>query len=117
MDPKKLENHMNYKLNKKSDVYSIGVLMWQISSGHQPFHAEDDDYNIALITLGIINGNREKIIDGTPAEYNLTRCHVNREGIEKNLAIATYRYFFLLIIFTILKLVFTILKFLYMRLK
>ncbi|CAI2195649.1 13916_t:CDS:2, partial [Funneliformis geosporum] len=27
----------NYKLNKKSDVYSIGVLMWQISSGCQPF--------------------------------------------------------------------------------
>ncbi len=70
MDPKKLENHMNYKLNKKSDVYSIGVLMWQISSGYQPFHAEDADYNMALITLDIIKGKREEIIDGTPTEYS-----------------------------------------------
>ena len=39
VDPKSFNNQFNgdkseyYKLNKKSDVYSIGVLMWQISSG------------------------------------------------------------------------------------
>ena len=66
VDPKGLENHADYKLDKKSDVYSIVVLMWQISSGYRPFHAE----NIALLTLSIINGKREKIIDGTPTEYS-----------------------------------------------
>ncbi|GES72649.1 kinase-like domain-containing protein [Rhizophagus clarus] len=28
----------NYVLNKKSDVYSIGVIMWQISSGYRTFY-------------------------------------------------------------------------------
>ncbi|POG58709.1 kinase-like domain-containing protein, partial [Rhizophagus irregularis DAOM 181602=DAOM 197198] len=36
VDPRKLSDK-NYKLNKKSDVYSVGVLLWQISSGREPF--------------------------------------------------------------------------------
>ena len=65
IDPKSL-NDPNYKLDKKSDVYSVGVLMWKISSGHQPF----SDYNHhASLILPIINGKREKIIDGTPINY------------------------------------------------
>ena len=43
--------------------------MWQISSGCQPFYAEAASYDIAL-TLDIINGKREEIIDGTPTEYS-----------------------------------------------
>src|SRR5215469_13133931 len=66
IDPKSL-NDPNYKLDKKSDVYSIGILMWQISSGHQPF--SDCDYHVSLI-LPIINGKREEIIDGTPINYS-----------------------------------------------
>ncbi|RGB35178.1 kinase-like domain-containing protein [Rhizophagus diaphanus] len=66
VDPKKLNNRC-YKLNKKSDIYSIGVLMWQISSGCQPF--SDCDYDASLI-LSIINGKREAIIDSTPKEYS-----------------------------------------------
>ncbi|CAI2185193.1 18020_t:CDS:2, partial [Funneliformis geosporum] len=63
----------NYKLNKKSDIYSIGVLMWQISSGCQPF--DSVDYDITLV-LAIIGGEREQLIDGTPIEYSnlYTRC-------------------------------------------
>ncbi len=70
IDPKSLEQNQdkNYKLNKKSDVYSIGVLMWQISSGYRPFYAETR-YDISLI-LDIIKGKREEIIDGTPTEYS-----------------------------------------------
>ena len=64
VDPKSF-NNQNYKLNKKSDVYSIGVLMWQISSGYQPFGV---DYDVGL-SLDIINGKREKFIVGTPIEY------------------------------------------------
>ena len=43
--------------------------MWQISSGYRPFH-EDADGNLTLLLMGIINGKREKIIDGTPTEYS-----------------------------------------------
>jgi hypothetical protein len=66
VDPKKLNDH-SYKLNKKSDVYSIGVLMWQISSGHQPF--SDYNYDVSL-SISIINGKREGIIDNTPIEFS-----------------------------------------------
>ncbi|GET02861.1 kinase-like domain-containing protein [Rhizophagus clarus] len=67
IDPKFLskEQNQNYELNEKSDVYSIGVLLWQISSGRQPFNIESDD-----LAHDIIAGKREEIIDGTPIEYS-----------------------------------------------
>ena len=75
IDPKIFSNQnnidnqsKNYKLNKKSDVYSIGVLMWQISSGRRPFYIEGIEYDISL-ALSIKEGEREKMIDGTPIEY------------------------------------------------
>ena len=57
-----------YTLNKKSDIYSIGVLMWEISSGYQPFYGED--YHDASLALAILNGRRESVIDGTPSAYS-----------------------------------------------
>src|SRR5256714_142821 len=35
-----------YKLNEKSDVYSVGVLLWELSSGKRPF--DDDGYDLYL---------------------------------------------------------------------
>ena len=61
---------LNYKLNKKSDVYSIGVLLWQISSGRQPFYDEDNNYDNPSLALAILNGKREEAIDETPIEYS-----------------------------------------------
>src|SRR3954447_1003632 len=50
-----------------SDVYSIAMLMWEISSGYSPFiDYKHDDYNLAM---DIINGMRPKIVPGTPLEY------------------------------------------------
>ncbi|CAB5371170.1 unnamed protein product [Rhizophagus irregularis] len=66
VDPKFLNQDQNYELNEKSDVYSVGVLMWQISSGHQPFNNELADYGLAH---DIIDGKRENDIKGTPTEY------------------------------------------------
>ena len=71
MDPKCFTNDKNqsenYKSNKKSDVYNVGVLMWQISSGRKPFNETDCD---AELSLAIVNGKREEIVDGTPIEYS-----------------------------------------------
>jgi len=53
-------------LNPKSDVYSVGVLLWQISSGHRPFY--DLEYDANLI-MKIKEGKREKIVKDTPIEY------------------------------------------------
>ena len=66
VDPKKLSSQ-NYKLNEQSDVYSIGTLLWQISSGSNPFYGADHD---ATLIVSIINGKRENIIDGTPIKYS-----------------------------------------------
>ncbi|GES88018.1 kinase-like domain-containing protein [Rhizophagus clarus] len=74
VDPKifnKKRNSINnkievYLLNKKSDVYSIGVLLWEISSGRSPFCDESHDVGLAM---EILQGLREKPIPGTPDEY------------------------------------------------
>ncbi|RIA96676.1 kinase-like domain-containing protein, partial [Glomus cerebriforme] len=49
-----------------SDIYSIAMLMWEISSGQPPFNNYEHDYYLAM---NIINGIRPKIISGTPLEY------------------------------------------------
>ena len=67
IDPKFLHQRKNYKLNKKSDIYSVGVLMWQISSGYQPFHTENYDITLAM---NIVSGRREEIINETPNKYS-----------------------------------------------
>ncbi|POG72953.1 kinase-like domain-containing protein [Rhizophagus irregularis DAOM 181602=DAOM 197198] len=50
----------------KSDIYSIAILMWEISSGQPPFINHEHDYDLVM---NIINGIRPKIVLGTPAEY------------------------------------------------
>ncbi len=67
VDPKGIANPQSYKLNRNSDIYSVGVLMWEISSGCKPFYTEEYDFYLAI---AIVNGKREKIIDGTPNEYS-----------------------------------------------
>ncbi|EXX74217.1 Cdc15p [Rhizophagus irregularis DAOM 197198w] len=49
-----------------SDIYSIAMLMWEISSGQPPFINYEHDYDLAM---NIINGIRPKIVTGTPLEY------------------------------------------------
>src|ERR1700722_5846131 len=57
----------NYKKDKKSDVYSLGVLFWEITSGRPPF------LNLDRISLcyNISNNLREVPIEGTPLEYQM----------------------------------------------
>ncbi|RIA82450.1 kinase-like domain-containing protein [Glomus cerebriforme] len=49
-----------------SDIYSIGILMWEISSGQPPFINHKHNYDLAM---KIVNGMRPKIVPGTPLEY------------------------------------------------
>ncbi|GBC05372.1 hypothetical protein RclHR1_00620012 [Rhizophagus clarus] len=70
VDPKRFSKQKNNNinsLNKKSDVYSVGVLLWEISSGQPPFSTYDE-YDIDL-AIEILQGHREKPIPGTPLDY------------------------------------------------
>lgn len=68
IDPKSFDDKDNsYKLGKKSDVYSIGMLLWQISSGCSPFRAQK--YTTALV-LAILGGQREIVVANTPIRYS-----------------------------------------------
>ncbi len=65
IDPKRFARRP-YRLNEKSDVYSIGILLWEISSGRPPFY--NKGFGISLISE-ILQGLRETIIPGTPEVY------------------------------------------------
>ncbi|CAB5352822.1 unnamed protein product [Rhizophagus irregularis] len=67
VDPKRLMDQ-KYKLNELSDVYSVGVLLWEISSGKQPFCSEGEAYDIGL-AFEISQGSREEPIPDTPEAY------------------------------------------------
>ncbi len=56
-----------------SDVYSIGMFMWEISSEGPSFAGFDYDYDLAM---KIINGIRPRKVPGTPLEYEklMKRC-------------------------------------------
>ena len=67
MDPMIFKNH-SYILTKKSDVYGLGVLLWELTSCSSPFNFEEREDHIS-ITLAISNGKRETPIPDTNDEF------------------------------------------------
>ncbi|RIB27864.1 kinase-like domain-containing protein, partial [Gigaspora rosea] len=53
------------EINKKSDIYSLGVLFWELTSGIPPFM----NFRNEIIIIRIARGDREKIVDNTPSSY------------------------------------------------
>jgi hypothetical protein len=64
IDPKKFDLQP-YSLNIKSDIYSIGVLLWEISSGRSPF----EKMQLWGLIVRISQGLRETPVSGTPTAY------------------------------------------------
>jgi serine/threonine protein kinase len=56
----------NKKYTKASDIYSVGMLMWEISYGQPSYTNYDDDYELVM---DIVNGMRPKVISGIPSKY------------------------------------------------
>ncbi|RIB28065.1 kinase-like domain-containing protein [Gigaspora rosea] len=65
VDPQYLKDH-NYERNEKSDIYSFGVLLWEISSGYPPFQHLPGEVEVIY---RIFEGKREIPVKGTPEMY------------------------------------------------
>ncbi|RIA92605.1 kinase-like domain-containing protein [Glomus cerebriforme] len=71
MDPKIFESQL-YNLTKKSDIYSLGVLLWQLTSCSSPFgfaEIEDDHAKIISLQLDILKGERENPVPHTNRKF------------------------------------------------
>ncbi|CAG8660231.1 21184_t:CDS:10, partial [Cetraspora pellucida] len=51
--------------DKKVDIYCIGMLLWELSSGHPPFRNRD----AALFVFDFANEVKEEHVPGTPEKY------------------------------------------------
>src|SRR3954454_7558232 len=53
--------------SEKTDIYSLGMLLWEISSGYPPFKNYDSIAIICKVAGG--KGEKEEKISGTPSDY------------------------------------------------
>lgn len=67
MDPKTFDRKTSYKINEKSDIYSLGVIFWELTSSSSPFNYETR--NDHTLMLAILNGLREEPMQNTNAIF------------------------------------------------
>ncbi|PKY47290.1 kinase-like protein, partial [Rhizophagus irregularis] len=71
IDPKILKDHL-CDLTKKSDIYILGVLFWELTSRKSPFDFETKNnapFEIIKIKSNILEGMREKPSPGTNHKF------------------------------------------------
>jgi serine/threonine protein kinase len=72
-DPKYLNDPYHYKKDLRSDIYSLGVMFWEISSGRAPFENFMPDsrgeFRDLCLTFEIISDYRERSMLLTPEKF------------------------------------------------
>jgi serine/threonine protein kinase len=66
VDPNFFKNK-SYILNEKSDIYSLGVLFWELTSCSSPFNFKTT--NDRHIIFEIIDGKREEPVPNTNDKF------------------------------------------------
>ncbi|RIB28991.1 hypothetical protein C2G38_2239195 [Gigaspora rosea] len=64
---KKFDNEIQYTI-KKSDIFSLGVILWEISSGQLPFKQMSSS-EISLLEMQLSDEFRETPTEKTPFQY------------------------------------------------
>jgi len=82
MDPQYLELFSTIGKNKSSDIFSLGIILWEISSGNPPFEMESLP-NVDLLN-NISKGKRERAIPGTPHKYKEIYTGINLNNLLKS---------------------------------
>ncbi|KAG9294838.1 hypothetical protein G9A89_008530 [Geosiphon pyriformis] len=85
------------KYTQAADIYSLGMIMWEMSSNEPPFADRAHDY---LLARDICNGLRPSIIEGTPRGYvaAMLRCwdaDPNKRPTTSDLLAVSYKWRFL----------------------
>src|ERR1051325_376015 len=77
---------------KAADIYSFGIIMWEMTSGIPAFNNVPHDFNLSL---RICKGLRPKTIEGTDVEYAelMVRCW-NNDPNKRPTAEELYEYYF-----------------------
>ncbi|KAF0505214.1 calmodulin-dependent protein kinase [Gigaspora margarita] len=65
LEPQCFANH-KHKCNEKSDIYSLGVIFWEITSGQPPFNRFEHK---EAIIVHVHEGKRETPVENTPNDY------------------------------------------------
>ncbi|CAB5383795.1 unnamed protein product [Rhizophagus irregularis] len=69
VEPQYLHNS-SYKRDMESDIYSLGVLLWEISSGRPPFsECIQKVFGLTQVKNKLLNGEKEEPVANTPSEY------------------------------------------------
>ncbi|KAF9989316.1 hypothetical protein BGZ75_006744 [Mortierella antarctica] len=80
--PERFRNPKFFDAN--CDIYSLGVLLWELTTGHPAFSKVPQDVHLAI---AIMNGKRELPVEGTPTEYKALyeRCWQTEAALRPSL--------------------------------
>ncbi|KAF0520689.1 kinase-like domain-containing protein [Gigaspora margarita] len=63
------QNEETYKITKKSDIYMLGVLMWEISKSRPPFEPPKEICQLSELTIDMLNDAKVEFIEKSQMTY------------------------------------------------